>query len=626
MNVDGIVKLCATFRDKTTQIEALVSSDLNDDKILLSSNDCETLGTLSIARMCTSDPIKERIEELKKKYSKILKDELPAKPMEGPEMKIHFKKNTVVKPTKIYTAAQTPIHLKQQANKALKEAIENKTVEELEPSEPSEWCSRGFFVMKPNGEARLVVDLSPLNQFIERPIHPFIPANELLKNLNPESTVYCKLDCVKGYFQIPLDEESKKLTTFLLPSGRYRYLRAPMGLSSSSDEWCKRSDKALAGIPGVQKLVDDILIEGTTYDELFERIELVLKRCTEANITISLQKMQIGEEVDFASYKVSKNSIVPAKERIQAITDFPAPKTRKDLKSFLGLAQTLAHFVPDLSHTTDPLRGLLRKNVAWLWTDDMQKAFEATKKILTGPLVLRSFNPNTRTELITDASRIGLGFILLNEDPETGNKHLIQCGSRALTNAEKNYAVCELEGLAISYATLKCKHYLLGMQEFTIITDHKPLLGVWKKAIPDIVNTRLRRLKEKTTEYQFSLEWREGKLNEIADALSRATVFPPNEGEDTAEICNHSLHAECDPILKSLVDAANNCIDYQRIVKAVKEVKNPKRLPTTHPGRSIASVWSDLSIQDGLIVVNGTRIFIPEKERKAILKKLHIAH
>jgi hypothetical protein len=264
--------------------------------------------------MCTSDPIKERIEKIKKRYSKILKDELPAKPMEGPEMKIHFKKNVVVKPTKIYTAAQTPIHLKQQANKALKEAIENKTVEELEPSEPSEWCSRGFFVMKPSGEARLVVDLSPLNQFIERPIHPFIPANELLKNLNPESTVYCKLDCVKGYFQIPLDEESKKLTTFLLPSGRYRYLRAPMGLSSSSDEWCKRSDKAIAGIPGVQKLVDDILIEGTTYDELFERIDQVLQRCKEANITISLQKMQIGEEVDFASYLQSLETRCQASE------------------------------------------------------------------------------------------------------------------------------------------------------------------------------------------------------------------------------------------------------------------------------------------------------------------------
>jgi hypothetical protein len=75
-----------------------------------------------------------------------------------------------------------------------------------------------------------------------------------------------------------------------------------------------------------------------------------------------------------------------------------------------------------------------------------------------------------------------------------------------------------------------------------------------------------------------------------------------------------------------LVNAANNCTNYQWIVKAVKEVKNPKRLPTTYPGRSLNSVWSDLSIQDGLIVVNGTRIFIPEKERKEILEKLHISH
>ena len=115
---------------------------------------------------------------------------------------------------------------------------------------------------------RLVVDLSPLNEYIERPTHPFTAGMHLIKNLNPNSKVFCKLDAVLGYYQIPLDEESKKLTTFLLPSGRYRYLRAPMGLSASSDEWWKRSDVALSGIAGVHKLVDDILIEGTDYDDL----------------------------------------------------------------------------------------------------------------------------------------------------------------------------------------------------------------------------------------------------------------------------------------------------------------------------------------------------------------------
>ena len=156
---------------------------------------------------------------------------------------------------------------------------------------PPPWCSRGFFVPKPDGGARLVVDLSHLNAQIDRPVHPFVVGTDLLKNLDPTSRVFCKLDAVLGYNQIPLDEESKKLFTFLLHSGRYRCLRAPMGCSASSDEWCKRSDAALSGIPGVHKLVDDILIEAKDYNQLFERIETVLNRCLDSNITISLKKM-----------------------------------------------------------------------------------------------------------------------------------------------------------------------------------------------------------------------------------------------------------------------------------------------------------------------------------------------
>ena len=90
------------------------------------------------------------------------------------------------------------------------------------------------------------MDLSYLNELIERPVHHFISSTDLLKNLNPESKVFCKLDAVLGYYQIPLDEESKKLLTFLLADGRYRFLCAPMGCSASSDEWCKRSDAAVA--------------------------------------------------------------------------------------------------------------------------------------------------------------------------------------------------------------------------------------------------------------------------------------------------------------------------------------------------------------------------------------------
>ena len=634
MTVNGTVELTATFYGKSKRLNGLVSEDLKDN-ILLSWHDAENLGSISITRQCDLIDPDERIKQIKNKYSKILQDSLSDKPMEGPPMKIHMSKEALAKgifPKKVFTSAQIPIHLQPESDKVLKIAIKNKLIEEVPVNETSDWCSRGFFVSKPNGGARLVVDLSKLNEVIERPVHPFTAGTDLLKNLNADSKVFCKLDAVMGYFQIPLDEQSRKLTTFLLPSGRYRYLRAPMGCSASSDEWCKRSDAALAGITGVHKLIDDILIEGKDYKELFERIEIVLERCLKSNITISLKKMQVGETVNFAGYQVSEIGILPAKERTQAITEYPKPNSKTPLKGFLGLAQTLAHFLPDLAHATDPLRGLLKKNVAYQWLPDQQQAFQKTKEILTSNLVLKPFNPAYITELITDASRIGLGFVLLQQDPLTGNKHLIQCGSRSLNDAETRYAVCELEGLAISYAVTKCRHYLLGMQQFTVVTDHKPLKGVFTKDIPDIQNARLRKYRENLQEYNFQIEWREGKLNEIADALSRAPVFPPNEsqGDDFTDVCHATSDLKqdtFDPILTPLIDTAKTDIDYQLIIKAISEVKCPKSLHTSHPGRQLSSVWSQLSVdKTGLVIVDGTKIYIPSPYRQTLLDGLHAAH
>ena len=426
MTVNGQVQLTATFKGKSKLIDGLVSEDLNNE-ILMSWYDCEDLGSVSIARSVTVQDPSAQIEVIKKKYESILKNNLSDSPMKGIPMKVHFKKEALekgIRPKKIFTASQTPLHLKPAADKVLAEAIKSKLIEEVPINEPSDWCSRGFFVTKPNGGARLVVDLSYLNSFIERPVHPFVAGTDLIKNLDPNSKVFCKLDAVLGYYQIPLDEDSKKLFTFLLASGRYRYLRAPMGCSASSDEWCKRSDAALAGIPGVHKLVDDILIEAKDYSQLFERIETVLNRCVDSNITISLKKMEVGKSVVFAGYNISSEGIKPIEERLTAIKNFPAPKNTTNLKSFLGLANQLGHFVPDLTHSVNALRGLLKKNTAWQWLPDQEKAFQTTKEILTGNLVLRPFNPNYETELITDASRIGLGFALLQVDPLTRNRYL----------------------------------------------------------------------------------------------------------------------------------------------------------------------------------------------------------
>ena len=115
-----------------------------------------------------------------------------------------------------------------------------------------------------------------------------------MQHLDPASRVFCKMDATQGYFQISLDEESSKLTPFLLPSGRYRYLRAPMGLNASSDEWSFSSDALVQGLSFAQKIVDDILIEAPNFKVLFARIRVIWKRCQDMNVTISNKKTESG--------------------------------------------------------------------------------------------------------------------------------------------------------------------------------------------------------------------------------------------------------------------------------------------------------------------------------------------
>ena len=342
--------------------------------------------------------------------------------------------------------------------------------------------------------------------------------------------------------------------------------------------------------------------------------------------------MEVGESVIFAGYNISSKGIYPIEERMAAIKNFPTPKNTTNLKCFLGLTNQLGHFVPDLTNSVNELRGLLKKNVAWQWLPDQEKAFQATKEILTGKLVLKPFNPSYDTELITDASRIGLGFALLQVDPISKNRQLIQCGSRSLTSPETRYAVCELEGLSILYGIMKCRHYLLGMDHFTVITDHKPLKGVFAKELPDIENAIVRRYRERLTGYNFDLSWREGKTNHIADALSRAPVFPPDETADEGfvDVCRAitTLQKQPDPILAPMIEAAKIDTDYQMVTQAIQNITNPKRLPTNHPGRQFSSVWSQLSVDSnlGLIILDGNRIVVPKSQRKHILELIHASH
>ena len=124
---------------------------------------------------------------------------------------------------------------------------------------PEPWCAPVFFVPKGDGiSIRMVTDFTHINRFVIRPVHPLLSVQDIVQCTPAGTAFFARMDAIHGCFQPAWDEESLRLTTFLLPSGRYRYLRAPMGLSSSSDEWCRHSDTVLEGLPYARKVVDDI--------------------------------------------------------------------------------------------------------------------------------------------------------------------------------------------------------------------------------------------------------------------------------------------------------------------------------------------------------------------------------
>jgi len=182
---------------------------------------------------------------------------------------------------------------------------------------------------------------------------------------------------------------------------------------------------------------------------------------------------------------------------------------------------------------------LLKKGSAFIWTDELQLAFEKAREQLATPKTLTFFDHRRPTRLYTDASRLhGLGFVL-KQDIGNNNWRVVQAGSRFLSSAETRYAMIELELLAFAWAAKKAAAFLEGIS-FELITDHKPLKPILEDyALSDIDNKRLQRLKMKVDHLQFTVRWIPGKENVEADALSRAPIHqatPDDEIDENNEI------------------------------------------------------------------------------------------
>ena len=305
-------------------------------------------------------------------------------------------------------------------------------------------------------------------------------------------------------------------------SQRYRFVQAPMGLNASVDEFCRRTDDAFGCIPGVSKLVDDILVQADIEDLLIAKIDEVLQKSREHGVTISKSKMQQGSSVKFAGYVIRAMGqtveVLPDPGLLSKLREFPEPTCVTELQSFLGKLGQIADWSSDLAQHSMKMRVLLK----WLFTPAMRLGFANAKQGLVDPgrQRLHPFNPSLHCIVLRDASCLhGLGFLLIQEDGD-GRKRIIKCESVSLKPAEKNYSITELEGLVVWYACHKSDYFLLG-QDFDVYTDHRALEGVFNKEIREVDNIRLQKLCIKMMQFDVNIKYVHGKYHYAADALSR---------------------------------------------------------------------------------------------------------
>ena len=225
------------------------------------------------------------------------------------------------------------------------------------------------------------------------------------------------------------------LTTFITPFGRYKYLRAPYGISSISEHYNRWMTEAFNGLSGFRRIVDDFVIYDSNINDHICHVQQFLERCAENNIALNTEKCQFFKtQVTFAGFQLSSSGYKIDPTITEAITKYPTPANRSDLRSFIGLVNQLSTSTDTLATLLTLLRPLLSTKNEFLWSSHHQEAFAKIKTSLTTSPLLSFFNMTKPTRLSTDASRQGLGFVLQQQTGEEWT--LIQAGSRFLSDAE----------------------------------------------------------------------------------------------------------------------------------------------------------------------------------------------
>ena len=446
----------------------------------------------------------------------------------GDPYKFHLKPDH--KPAR-HAPRKVPVHLEAAFKEEIESLVKQGILEEVK--EHTDWVNSYVIVEKDTGnqhvpnhtvkkKLRICLDLRDLNEALEREPYHTRSVDEITAKLQG-MTVFTIVDFKKGYWMVVLHPDSKRLTCMALPFGRFQWTHLPMVTVVAQDIFQSKLDAIFIGMEGVIGIADDMIIAGKDKMEHDRNVLAFMEKCMENNLTLNAEKIQFKQkQVSFYGHVWSDQGISPDPKKIQAIKHMEFQPDKETMRSFLGMINYLNRYSVLSAYLTAPLSSLTHQATDYKPGKVHMENFQRLKMEISNVKALSYFNTSAETTLQMDASKKGLGACLIQ------NGKVICYASRALTKTEQNYQNLEREALGTIWGMEKFHYFLYG-KEFTLETDQKPLVSIYKKHIVDI-SPRVQRLIVRSFPYQpFNVIYKKGKDIPVADALSQVTPMDPED-------------------------------------------------------------------------------------------------
>ena len=280
----------------------------------------------------------------------------------------------------------------------------------------SAWSSPCLLVPKPDGTPRFCTDFRKINAVTKPDYFPLPRVEDCIDRVGAARYV-TKLDLLKGYWQVLLTPRASEISAFVTPDSFMQYTVMAFGMRNAPATFQRLMQRVLSGVANCEVYLDDVVVYSADWQTHVETLSVVFQCLQDASLTLNLAKCEFAKAtITYLGKKVGQGQVRPVDAKITAITEFPAPTTKRELRRFLGLAGYYRGFCRNSAAIVSPLTDLLSPTKDLLWDTKCELAFQSVKALLSSSPVLLGPNFEVPFKLEVDASGTGAGAVLLQED------------------------------------------------------------------------------------------------------------------------------------------------------------------------------------------------------------------